>query len=72
MSGKLTGHPVDSDGNWEKQTPLTIRCYDRDWGPDRDLRGHAGDDGHGTRAGPAIVAIGDRPVPARTDGYFTA
>ena len=31
MSEKLAGRPVDGDGNWEKQTPRTIRFYDRDW-----------------------------------------
>lgn len=31
MSQNMAGRPVDGDGNWEKQTPRTIRFYDRDW-----------------------------------------
>lgn len=31
MSKNPVVRPVDDDGNMEKQTPRTIRFYDRDW-----------------------------------------
>ncbi len=70
MSQKLAGRPVDGDGNREKQTPRTIRFYDRDWAR---IESHAAMQGM-TAAElvrtAAIAATGDRPALADSDGYL--
>lgn len=72
MSQKMAGRPVDGDGNREKQTPRTIRFYDRDWAR---IETHAAMQGmtaaEFVRAA-TIAAVGDRPAPADSGGYFMA
>ena len=72
MSQILAGRPVDGDGNREKQTPRTIRFYDRDWAR---IETHAAMQGM-TAAEfvrtAAIAATGDRPAVADSDGYLMA
>ena len=70
MSQKMAGHPVDGDRKREKQTPRTIRFYDRDW---TRIETHAAMQGM-TAAElvrtAAIAAVGDRPALADSDGYL--
>ena len=72
MSQKTAGRPVGSDGNREKQTPRTIRFYDRDWAR---IETHAVMQGitaaELVRAA-AIAAVGDRPALAASDGPLVA
>ena len=72
MSQKLAGRPVDADGNREKQTPRTIRFYDRDWDRIETFAVMRGMTAAELVRTAAIAAVGDRPALEGSDGHLTA
>ena len=62
MSREPAGRPVDHDGNWEKQTPRTIRFYDRDWARIETVAVMRGMTAAELVRSAAIAAVGDRPA----------
>ena len=71
MSQKLAGRPIDEDGNWEKQTPRTIRFYDRDWARIETYAVMRGMTAAELVRAAAIAAVGDRPALDGSDGQLT-
>ena len=72
MSEKLAGRPVDGDGNREKQTPRTIRFYDRDWARIETFAVMRGMTAAELVRTAAIAAVGDRPALGGSDGQVIA
>ena len=72
MSQKMAGRPVDGDGNWEKQTPRTIRFYDRDWVRIETFAVMRGMTAAELVRTAAIAAVGDRPALGDSDGHLAA
>ena len=72
MSKNPAGRPVDEDGNWEKQTPRTIRFYDRDWGRIETVAVMRGMTAAELVRSAAIAAVGDRPALGDSNGELTA
>ena len=72
MSEKLAGRPVDGNGNREKQTPRTIRFYDRDWARIETFAVMRGMSAAELVRAAAIAAVGDRPALGDSDGHLTA
>ena len=64
MHQYVTGRPVDGDGNWEKQTPRTIRFYDRDWVRIETAAVRRGMTAAELVRTAAIAAVADGPAPA--------
>ena len=72
MNGNLPGRPVDKDGNWEKQTPRTIRFYDRDWVRIETVAVMRGMTAAELVRAASIAAVGDGPALAGSDDRTTA
>ena len=72
MSEKLAGRPVDGNGNREKQTPRTIRFYDRDWARIETFAVMRGMSAAELVRAAAIAAVGDRPALGDSDGHLAA
>ena len=72
MSRKPAGRPVDDDGNREKQTPRTIRFYDRDWARIETVAVMRGMTAAELVRSAAIAAVGDRPAVGGAEGELTA
>ena len=72
MSQKLAKRPVDGDGNREKQTPRTIRFYDRDWARIETFAVMRGMSAAELVRAAATAAVGDRPALGDSDGHLAA
>ena len=62
MSKNPVVRQVDDDGNMEKQTPRTIRFYDRDWARIETVAVMRGMTAAELVRSAAIAAVGDRPA----------
>lgn len=72
MSHKPAGRPVDDDGNWERQTPRTIRFYDRDWARIETIAVMRGMTAAELVRSATIAAVGDRPALGGSRDELTA
>ena len=72
MSKNPVVRPVDDDGNMEKQTPRTIRFYDRDWARIETIAVMRGMTAAELVRSAAIAAVGDRPALGGSQNELTA